>query len=147
MIIKSVKTDILFWYHISTSPLYRKTRRYVAWTSSAFRHDFFFISEDHLSNARYARMCVVNDPLHFGRIEPKLSLIRGRGPTILMSPFKTLMSWGSSLSLVLRKTRPTGVTRGSSRRVISPLPIIGLFFIMVANFQILNSLFLYPILF
>ena len=37
----------------------------------------------------------------------------GRGPTRLMSPFRTFQSCGSSSRLVARKTRPSGVTRGS----------------------------------
>ena len=38
---------------------------------------------------------------------------KGRGPTRLMSPLRTLMSCGSSSMLVRRSHRPKGVTRGS----------------------------------
>src|ERR1035437_4657849 len=37
----------------------------------------------------------------------------GRGPTRLMSPLKTLNSWGSSSMLVFLRNLPTGVIRGS----------------------------------
>ena len=38
----------------------------------------------------------------------------GRGPTMDMSPRRTLRSWGSSSMLDLRRKRPRGVTRGSA---------------------------------
>ena len=37
---------------------------------------------------------------------------RGRGPTTLISRRRTLMNWGSSSMLYLRRHRPTGVTGG-----------------------------------
>ena len=43
------------------------------------------------------------------------SSVTGRGPTMLMSPFITLKSCGSSSRLDFRKTLPIAVTRGSLR--------------------------------
>ena len=40
---------------------------------------------------------------------------RGRGPTKLISPLRTLTNWGSSSRLERRRNRPRRVTRGSWR--------------------------------
>ena len=64
----------------------------------------------------------------------------GRGPTTLMSPLKMFTSCGSSLIFVLRRKRPSGSTLGSSFTVKTPVPMFGLFFSIVANFQSLNGL-------
>lgn len=41
---------------------------------------------------------------------------KGRGPTRLISPFKTLINWGSSSREVERINLPTGVMRWASGR-------------------------------
>ena len=43
--------------------------------------------------------------------EATISGISGRGPTRLISPFRTCQIWGSSLMWRRRRTRPTRVTR------------------------------------
>ena len=40
----------------------------------------------------------------------------GRGPIRLISPIRTLTSWGSSLTWLARRNLPTGVTRRSPGR-------------------------------
>ena len=49
----------------------------------------------------------------------------GLGPTRLISPLSTLMSCGSSSRLELRRNRPSGVTRGSSR-ILNAAPFVSL---------------------
>ena len=48
-----------------------------------------------------------------GRYRATICSSSGRGPTRLISPRTTFQSCGSSSRLVLRRTRPTRVTRGS----------------------------------
>jgi hypothetical protein len=52
---------------------------------------------------------------------------------MLISPFNTLISCGSSLIFALRKIFPNGRMRGSFLIVTVPVPILGLSFSMVAN--------------
>ena len=51
----------------------------------------------------------------------RASDIRRRGPTRLMSPCKTLTNCGNSSRLVLRKTRPSRVTRSLSELAVVSL--------------------------
>ena len=78
----------------------------------------------------------------------------GRGPTMDMSPLSTLMNWGSSSMLVMRRTLPTRVMRGSFF-ILNTGPSFSLCSIrslsfcsasghMVRNLYILNSLPLRP---
>ena len=68
------------------------------------------------SSSRNASVAAPVNPGHAASFKPSCC---GRGPTKDISPFSTFQNWGSSSSLYLRKTAPTGVMRES------PLSVIG----------------------
>ena len=68
---------------------------------------------------------------------PRYFIIRGRGPTMLISPFSTLNNSGSSSKLVLRRNRPNAGRRCSSG---SKFPDASRWSVIVRNLYMTNAL-------